>query len=263
MGVAENIWHLSDAMSYASFLLLQFPSALVSLTPHIFWASTTRDLMAINKVLCIGANKTATTSMSYVLQDLGFRVPNTQDQERATVDAIRLGDFAAVQTYVERYDAFKDKPFSLECYFAAFDVMFPASKFILTVRDPDEWFRSLLRFHQRVFNFRYRWQANEAFFRDRDLYLRPNYMWEDAQRVVLALSNNGTEISYDWRNLYRKKFRVTEYQSRNQLIARYFLKRPDDLLIINPTRERDTRKVVDFLGLPTSQIRDMPHVNKT
>jgi hypothetical protein len=50
---------------------------------------------------------------------------------------------------------------------------------------------------------------------------------------------------------------------RNKEIVRYFSERPDDLLVIDITKEKTTKKIVNFLELPSKLITKMPHLNKT
>ena len=103
------------------------------------------------KIFVVGQNKTATTSIREILIKLGFRMPNTQIQEKAIVAPLYKGDFLAVRHFIEQYDAFKDLPFSAENFYIVADVLFPNSKFILTIRDRNQWFRSLLIFQKKVF----------------------------------------------------------------------------------------------------------------
>ncbi|HUW94309.1 MAG TPA: sulfotransferase [Anaerolineae bacterium] len=60
---------------------------------------------------------------------------------------------APMEEYVEYCrgaEAFQDIPFSLRYTYQALDNAFPGSRFVLSVReDEDEWYRSLIRFHQK------------------------------------------------------------------------------------------------------------------
>jgi hypothetical protein len=219
------------------------------------------------KIFIIGQNKTATSSMRKILIDLGFRSPKTQEQELAIVEPIRTGQFEVVRDFVKNYDAFKDIPFSSEHFYVVFDVLFPDSKFILTIRDEGEWFRSLVSFQKKVFNFRYIYQANEAFFKDNDIYLQKNYLYKNFKRIILGIDytrlGEADAIYYDWSKVYKRDFRINQYLNRNEQIARYFNDRPGSLLIIDLAKELDTKKIVDFLGLPESCVKSIPYINKT
>lgn len=57
------------------------------------------------------------------------------------------GNFVPLKTLCDDFEAFQDHPFSQSVIYATLDYMFPGSKFILTVRDLNEWFESLTLFH--------------------------------------------------------------------------------------------------------------------
>ena len=217
--------------------------------------------MSNSKIFCIGANKTGTTTVEAVFKSLNFKVPNQQDQELSIVDPLRKGNFLLLKNYCDHWDAFQDAPFSYEDNYIIFDVLFPNSKFILTIRDELSWFESLLRFHKKVFNFRFKRQATESFFKDKNLYLERNYIYEAQRRTVMRFDSG--QLFFDWKGLYNRKKRINSYRLRNEAVVRYFLDRPEQLLIIDVTKEIDTSKIVEFLGLPKEKIVLMPHKNKT
>jgi len=217
--------------------------------------------MLNSKIFCIGANKTGTTTIEAVFKGLNFRVPNQQDQELSIVDPLREGNFLLLKNYCDHYDAFQDAPFSHEHNYIIFDVLFPNSKFILTIRDEQEWFESVLRFHKKVFKFRFKRQATESFFKEKNLYLKHNYIYESQRRIVMRFESE--QLFFDWKGLYNRKKRINSYRLRNEAIVRYFLDRPKQLLIIDVTKEIDTSKIVDFLSLPKEDISLMPHKNKS
>lgn len=98
------------------------------------------------KVFCVGYNKTGTTTIEAVLRNLGYRMPGQARQEALVVEETFRGNFVPLRTLCSSYDAFQDMPFSQGVIYAIVDSMFPGSKFILTVRDSNEWFESLVRF---------------------------------------------------------------------------------------------------------------------
>lgn len=88
-----------------------------------------------NKVFGIGLNRTGTTSLSMALEFLGLRSRHycscTCDYDSTSVEDIK------------NLDAVVDS--ELKYQYATLDILFPNSKFILTVRDKDEWKKSVLR----------------------------------------------------------------------------------------------------------------------
>ncbi len=144
----------------------------------------------MSKIFIIGQNKTGTTSMRKILVNLGFKIPNTQEQELAIVEAFYQGDFEKIKDFISQYDAFKDMPFSSENFYIIADVLFPNSKFVLTIRNRKKWFKSILNFHKKVFSFKYKFQANELFFKDKNVYLKENYVYRNLSRTLIKFDGD-------------------------------------------------------------------------
>ena len=106
------------------------------------------------KIFCIGLNKTGTRSLSDALEILGYRSLHWGGSDQAT--ALRRGP--EIRVAVERaleegrpllediddVDAYSDL-LALSTNFDVLDRQYPGSKFILTVRDLDEWLDSRRR----------------------------------------------------------------------------------------------------------------------
>jgi len=88
------------------------------------------------KVFCVGFQKTGTTSLQYALSLLGYRVAGVFSVKNLDGPAIR--DRAL--ELATQFDAFADNPWPV--LFRELDAAFPGSKFILTTRDPDKWYKS-------------------------------------------------------------------------------------------------------------------------
>lgn len=89
------------------------------------------------KIFCIGRNKTGTTSLKTALSDLGYRIGN-QHRAEQLITHYRDREWKPIVEYCYTADAFQDVPFSLPFTYVVMDRAFPGSKFILSVRDPDD-----------------------------------------------------------------------------------------------------------------------------
>lgn len=217
------------------------------------------------KVFCIGYNKTGTTTLNSVLKNLGYSMPNQGQQEMAVVEELFKGNYKPIHKLCANYDGFQDMPFSQGVTYAVIDAMFPKSKFILSVRESSEWFESLTRFHlksilkkvdiDKIENF------NEHSFKDKAVYLHKNYLQNVIKRHAVKVIDN--EIHYDWSQVYNKTHRIERYERRNSEIIEYFQDRPEQLLVIDITKEKDNSKIVNFLELPEKFVSELPHLNKS
>ena len=52
-------------------------------------------------------------------------------------------------------------------------------------------------------------------------------------------------------------------KKRNSQIIEYFEDRPEQLLVIDITKEFDNRKIVEFLQLPLELVESFPHLNSS
>lgn len=214
-----------------------------------------------DKVFGIGQQKTGTTSLAKVFQHYGLLVPKQTEQETLLTDRVLSGDYSKLRPFVERYDAFQDAPFSNGLCFVACDVLFPDARFILTVRDEDDWFRSLYNFHKKVFGFNDQRELNEEFFKGKNLYLYEDYVYSGMRRNIMVVRNDQTVP--DWDLLYDRDHYVQRYRARNEEIILYFQDRPEKLLVVDLTKEQDTAKIGNFLGFPESTAMETPHENQT
>jgi len=93
------------------------------------------------KVFCVGLHKTGTTSFLKALTDEGYKVAtyfgvnNPHIQEDALIQGLKLS---------EKYDAFQDDPWYM--LYERLDEKYPGSKFVLTTRDSEKWFKSCVKY---------------------------------------------------------------------------------------------------------------------
>lgn len=99
------------------------------------------------KVFCIGFHKTGTTSMNAALRALGYK----------TTSYFGVWDTDIAQTVHDKararltdYDAFEDMPWP--CLYEELDAWAPGAKFVLTRRDTDRWYASMLKHFGTVSN---------------------------------------------------------------------------------------------------------------
>lgn len=214
-----------------------------------------------SKLFCIGYNKTGTTTMEALLRLYGYRLPNQQFQEIELTRQTFRGNYEPLKEFVPNYDAFQDLPFSNGHTYIVADALFSGSKFILTERDPDEWFDSMCRFHQKRTGISDLSSLTESDINRYFTYLYPGYQYDNKVRALTRFKGDTPETRWDL--LYNRDHYIDFYTRRNEEIKKYFMYRPSDLLVIDPTKESTTEKLCRFLDLPDDLIISMPHQNKT
>lgn len=212
-----------------------------------------------NKIFCVGYNKTGTTTLETVLRLYGYKLPSQTEQEIRLTKNVFETNYTEFIDFIRQYDAFQDLPFSQGLTFVAADALFPNSKFILSVRDPEIWFRSLTNFHKKTFGTDLE-QLSERGVREIN-YLYHGYIYANKTRLLTTFKDN--EQLIDWTKLYDEEYYIEQYKQRNEAIKKYFSNAPGKLLVIDVTKEATTERLLDFLNIPKDLITLMPHDNKT
>ena len=161
------------------------------------------------KVFCVGMHKTSTTSLANALYTLGYDLGGTFDTD-AFVDGSAI-EAHVLEVATER-DAVQDVPWPL--FYRLLDERFPGSKFILTVRDPERWIRSVVTHFAR----------------------RPIATHEYIYGVPHAEGYESVLLDY--------------YRSHNGAVRAHFADRPEDLLVMDITKGHGWSQICPFLGLP-------------
>lgn len=202
------------------------------------------------KIFCIGANKTGTTSLKKSFEELGFIIGNQRQAELLSRDIIAK-DFTPLIDYCKNAQVFQDVPFSQNDVFKVLDNNFPNSKFILSIRDSSEqWYNSLINFHANMFG------NGEIPFWDTLINTRYVYRgWAyENMKEIFGLTDNDDP--------YDKEKLINHYENRNQEIINYFIKRPNDLLVLNLSEPKAYKKFCEFIGVKANND-SFPWENKT
>lgn len=186
----------------------------------------------MNKIFGIGFHKTGTSSLGRALQILGYKNCHGAGHIRNFIGhdnmmrKLKKGDLDDIWIVADQFDSFQDNPWQI--IFQCADKKYSNSKFILTVRDPDSWYKSVVNhFKNTETDFR-KWVYGE----------------ENGSPV-------GNKMEY-----------IRRYEKHNEDAVNYFQNRKDDLLVmdlekcINPWES-----ICEFLNQPLPQV-PFPYVNK-
>jgi hypothetical protein len=181
------------------------------------------------KVFCIGFHKTGTSSMAQALRILNYRVtgPNGQNDPDIARNVYKMAAKLA-----KRYDAFQDNPWPI--IYRWCHEQYPDAKFILTIRDPEKWYKSQGNFGEQVTPMRQWIYGPEAGSPagNRERYLERYNAHNADVREYFEGSSNFLEID------------ITSGESWERLCA--FLGKPipgEPFPHANPTRVRVPKKV--------------------
>ncbi|HAP00520.1 MAG TPA: sulfotransferase family protein, partial [Bacteroidetes bacterium] len=174
------------------------------------------------KIICVGYMKTGTTSMRIALRELGYRTTGNNHQ---LLFPILKKKWNVVYAFLDNYDAIADNPWPK--IYKELDQEFPGSKFILTERDAEGWYKSLDKHIGNLRNPMHEW-----------LYGRGKGIPKHNKDSIIKTYNEHLKDVYD-----------------------YFSNRPSDFLVMNFKNGDGWEKLCFFLGKPIPDV-PFPYANK-
>lgn len=182
------------------------------------------------RIFGIGLNKTGTSSLRHALLALGIGPIPTQAETanaRIVEDVLHGRDFEGALAFAERFRAFEDRPWNVGNMYRRLHERFPDSLFVLTVRDEDDWWRSVERWVTVV---------------------KP---WTQ-QRYLQHLGAAAFE----------RELMLEGYRRYNDEVVRYFAEHaPARLLVMDVAVGEGWERLCAFLGVPIPDV-PFPHKNK-
>lgn len=158
-----------------------------------------------NKVFGLGLSKTGTSSLTRALTVLGYK----------SAHFIKVHQF-------DKYDAITDTP--VPVIYPALDRQYPNAKFVLTLRDAEDWVKSFAgHIERQEWTKRYPKMRSDALLATMQLY---GTIYFDCQKFL------------DGYNRY------------NEEVKTYFADRKDELLIMDICQGDGWEKLCPFLGVP-------------
>lgn len=213
---------------------------------------TTGIDMNKQKIFCIGANKTGTTSLYHTFKHLGFINGGNIDGVPLLMEPYYHDNFKPIIEFCKSADVFQDLPFSIPKTYEILEKEFPDAKFILSIRESSEhWYNSLVKFHDKQF---FRGKKVTPDLMKKVNYVRPQFLYKFFKQIFKTPDDD----------LYNKKILIDFYENHNRNIINYFKDKPNKLLIITLSNTEDFNKLLNFLDITdTRGLTKFYHSNKT
>ncbi len=172
------------------------------------------------RILGIGMHKTATTSLHRALRILQFDSAHWKDAHWAKAIWEEMSAWGRSQTLEKSY-ALSDLPIPL--LYEKLDTAYPGSKFILTIRDEQNWLRSVRNHWSHESNrFRGAWSTD-------------------------PFSHKVHKLLYGQKGFDTDIF-LARYRRHNAEVLEYFKERPGDLLVMDMDNGAGWKELCGFLG---------------
>ncbi len=183
-----------------------------------------------SKIFCIGLNKTGTTSLHEAFKILGFRSVHFTCDKGNIKDIIKTNYEKGVDLLlsIDHFDAYSDwnHP-STNLLYKKLDQQYPNSKFILNIRNLEDWLLSREKHVKRIPNLKQKQKENPL---------------------------------HPWYNINKEAWRK-EYESLHKDIHKYFETRKADLLVFDVTIGDAWEKLCPFLEVSIPK-QAFPNRNK-
>jgi hypothetical protein len=178
------------------------------------------------KIFGIGLSRTGTKSLTKALNSLGFNIIHYPIDE-VTHKQLQAGNYKL--SILDNCDGITD--LTVVPYYAQLDSLFPNSKFILTIRNKEDWLASMKN----------HWAEKV------DDKTKPEYELKMNIRYFLRAAVYGCQ-----RYSFDRLSYVYDLHYRN--VLEYFRNKKDSLLIIDINNGDGWEKLCPFLGLEIPQI---------
>lgn len=216
-----------------------------------FKLKTQQSGMTITKVICVGRNKTGTTSLEAFFTKVGYCVAPQHEGERLIFEAGFEPD-DKFWAWMDKYEVFQDVPFSQTWFLPELVQRYPTAKFILTVREENAWYTSLTNHifeHLGVSSEPSGINIVNAM--KKDSYIAPGYA-EALYTKTFGECEPGT--------VYDRVTHIRALKAHNSLVRE--LIDQSRLLELDVSAHGASEKICDFLGLPSELCCEMPWMNK-
>lgn len=183
------------------------------------------------KAFGIGLNKTGTTSLGEALNGLGIKTIH-YPFKRAIHQELMAGNYRL--SILDSYQGIVDTP--VAPYYPQLDREYPGSKFILTLRDPESWLRSI--------------EAHWPVMRQ----------WCERDPQFGRFTDFISAAVYGCIEFNRDRF-LYAYENHERNVREYFQGRPDDFLVMDICRGDAWEPLCPFLGVEIPPF-PFPHSNR-
>lgn len=208
-----------------------------------------------HKVICLGLNKTGTTSFKSGLEELGYNLmPEALGHQFIQAD-IENNDYSSLNSILNnpRFNAYEDLPFSLKGIYKKLYEINSKAKFILTVRNPKDWVYSVLNFYSPHFENLGKDFMNKHYYDHHygidTKHCTPNWV----QVMFRSWGITSTE------NLEKQLENV--YNSHVREITEFFKQKGGDLYLLDVSQKGAFKALASWLGEKTDK-EDFPWLNK-
>jgi hypothetical protein len=210
------------------------------------------------KIVCLGLNKTGTTSFQIGLEKLGFSFYSVYSGILDLTSSYYHNDINPTLSALDnpKFDVYRDMPFSLPGIYKKLYKNRPKDIYVLTVRETKEkWIQSFKKYHK--------WLLNEKNYKDG---IHEDVLSVDFITYNVNLKNIFTPLfdAYGLNSIELLDEKLSEvYDQHNQEIIDFFRNKPNsNFIVLDVAKPGELKRFTDWMNLE-NEILDFPWENKT
>ena len=204
-------------------------------------------------VICVGLNKTGTSSFVSSLEKIGFNRPVESFMFHTCAQDVFHGDFYTTLSSLEneRYNLYRDLPFSIPGVYRTLYKHRPDDIYVLTVRENiDKWVNSVINFYPSLSNPK----MNDS------SYLSTTFSNHTEDSLLNSLRVQFESWGIDnLDNLQEKLQKV--YIKHNNDVINFFSQNKSNFIVLDVSKKGEFKSFCNWMGIETEQ-EDFDWVNK-
>lgn len=204
-------------------------------------------------IVCVGLNKTGTTSFTKAMEELGYVKINEEHLFNFVQSDVYFDDYGKVKSILDnpQINLFQDKPFSFPNVYKKIYELRPQDLYVLTLRkDSKSWAKTCLKF----------WDCLQSEnFREDKSFIRT--IWSDESERQLINFLEPMFESWGLTSLENLEEQLIQIYEKHKEDCETFFQNKKNFITVNIEKKGELKKLTDWLGLQNKQ-EDFPWENK-
>lgn len=204
-------------------------------------------------IVCVGLNKTGTTSFTKAMEELGYVKINEEHLFNFVQSDVYFDDYGKVKSILDnpQINLFQDKPFSFPNVYKKIYELRPQDLYVLTLRkDSKSWAKTCLKFWDCLQSENFR--VDKSFIRT---------IWSDESERQLINFLEPMFESWGLTSLENLEEQLIQIYEKHKEDCETFFQNKKNFITVNIEKKGELKKLTDWLGLQNKQ-EDFPWENK-
>jgi len=222
------------------------------------WLIPKKKTVKKQKIVCLGLNKTGTTSFKIGLEKLGIQFYPVYDAILDLSSSYYHDDIYPTLSALNnsKFLGYNDMPFSLPGIYKKLYKHRPNDIYVLTVRsDKNKWIESFKKYHK--------WLLDEKKY---EQHIHEGVLSIDFITYKTTLKNFFTPLfdAYGLEDIQSIDEKLSQvYDEHNQKIIEFFNKKPNsNFIVLDVAKPGELKRFTDWVGIENETL-DFPWENKT